>query len=61
MIDENCVIWKEGKGLCWCPSSAWNLEDEEVCQLCQIKNAEIIERIEIINTTLAEARTAKQR
>jgi len=42
MIDDNCVIWKQGKGFCWCPSSAWGLRDEELCQLCQIKNAEII-------------------
>jgi len=61
MIDENCVIWKEGRGLCWCPSSAWGLKDEELCQLCQIKNAEIIERIEIINPTLPKVHAAKQR
>jgi hypothetical protein len=52
MIDENCVIWKQHKGLCWCPSSAWGLNDQELCQLCQIKNAEIIEKIEIINPKL---------
>jgi hypothetical protein len=61
MIDENCVIWKQGKGFCWCPSSAWGLKDEELCQLCQLKNAEIIEKIEIINPSLAKVRAAKQR
>ena len=60
MIDENCVIWKKEKGLCWCPSSAWGLSDQKLCQLCQIKNAEIIEKIEIINPTLTKARAARQ-
>ncbi len=48
MIDEKCPIWTQGKGFCWCPSSAWGVTDEELCELCQIKNAQIIERIEII-------------
>ncbi|MCI0422148.1 MAG: hypothetical protein L0387_15345 [Acidobacteria bacterium] len=61
MIDENCVIWKQGKGFCWCPSMAWGVRDAELCQLCQIKNAEIIEKIEIINPTRQKVRTAKQR
>ena len=61
MINENCVIWKQGKGFCWCPSSAWGLKDPEVCQLCQIKNAEIIEKIEIINPTLPKVRAATHR
>ena len=60
MIDENCVIWKQEKGLCWCPSAAWGLKDEELCQLCHIKNAEIIEKIEIINPTLSKVRAARQ-
>jgi hypothetical protein len=60
MIDENCVIWEQGKGLCWCPSSGWGLKDEELCQLCQMKNAEIIEKIEIINPTLPKVRAVKQ-
>jgi hypothetical protein len=50
MIDENCAIWKQGKGFCWCPSSAWGVTDSELCELCQIKNAQIIEKIGIINT-----------
>ena len=45
MIDENCVIYKQGKGYCWCPSSAWNLKDQELCQLCQVKNAATVEKI----------------
>lgn len=61
MINEDCVIWKQGKGFCWCPSSAWGVRDEELCQLCQIKNAEIIEKIEIITPTLSKVRAAKQR
>jgi hypothetical protein len=48
MIDEKCPIWRQGKGFCWCPSSAWGLTDGELCELCQIKNAQIIEKIEII-------------
>jgi|GEM_PF-1562116 hypothetical protein len=48
MIDEKCPIWTQGKGFCWCPSSAWGVTDEELCELCQIKNAQIIEKIEII-------------
>jgi hypothetical protein len=48
MIDEKCPIWKQGKGFCWCPSSAWGLTDAELCELCQIKNAQIIEKIGII-------------
>jgi hypothetical protein len=50
MIDENCAIWKQGKGFCWCPSSAWGVTDPELCELCQIKNAQAVEKIEIINT-----------
>ena len=45
MIDENCAIYKQGKGYCWCSSRAWNLKDQELCQLCQAKNADIVERI----------------
>jgi hypothetical protein len=58
MIDETCVIWKQGKGFCWCPSLAWCLKDEELCQLCQIRNAEIIEKIEI-NPSLPKVQFAK--
>jgi len=60
MIDENCVIWKQGKGFCWCPSAAWGVTDEELCELCQMKNAQIIEKIEIIKTPSRKVRTAKQ-
>ena len=45
MIDENCAIYKQGRGYCWCPSRAWNLKDQELCRLCQVKNAHIVERI----------------
>jgi hypothetical protein len=59
MIDENCAVWKDGKGFCWCPSSAWGVTDQELCQLCQIKNAQIIERIEIINAQQSKVMAAK--
>jgi hypothetical protein len=61
MIDENCVIWKQGKGFCWCPSSAWGVTNDELCQLCQMKNAQIIEKIEIIKTPKAKVGSTKQR
>jgi hypothetical protein len=60
MIDENCVIWKQEKGLCWCPSSAWEVSDRELCEMCQIKNAEIIEKIKIVNPTSPKVRAATQ-
>ena len=61
MIDENCVIYKEGKGFCWCLSSAWNMTDEELCQLCQVKNAEIIEKIQFVNIAKSKTRSATQK
>lgn len=59
MIDENCVIYREGKGFCWCPSSAWNLSDEELCPLCQVKNAEIVEKIKIVNVSKPKVLSAQ--
>jgi hypothetical protein len=60
MIDENCVIYRERKGFCWCPSSAWDLSDEELCPLCQVKNAEIVERIKIVNVSKPKVLSAQQ-
>jgi hypothetical protein len=60
MIDENCAIWKQGKGFCWCPSSAWGVSNVELCELCQIKNAQVIEKFEIINTQKPKILVAKQ-
>ncbi len=60
MIDEKCAIYCEGKGFCWCPSSAWDLSDEELCPLCKIKNAEIVEKIKIVNVSKAAAVSARQ-
>ncbi|PYV45453.1 MAG: hypothetical protein DMG06_02360 [Acidobacteria bacterium] len=60
MIDKDCVIYKEGKGFCWCPSSAWNMADEELCQLCQVKNAETIEKIQFVNIAKPKTVSARQ-
>jgi hypothetical protein len=48
MIDQNCEILKSGKGFCWCPSSAWDVGDNQLCQLCKVKNAEARKKIEFI-------------
>lgn len=37
MIDSDCPIWKEGRGFCWAPSSAWGCTDLELCAKCQAK------------------------
>jgi len=60
MIDENCVIYREGKGFCWCPSAAWNLSDEELCPLCQVKNADIVEKIKIVSVSKAKVLSAQK-
>jgi len=61
MIDENCVIYRQGKGFCWCPSSAWNLTDEELCQLCQVKNAQVINNLKFIKISQGKTLSAKQK
>ena len=60
MIDENCVIYREGKGFCWCPSAAWNLSDQELCPLCQVKNAAIVEKIKIVNVSKPKVLSAQK-
>jgi hypothetical protein len=60
MIDEKCVIYRAGKGFCWCASSAWDLSDEELCPLCKVKNAEIVEKIKIVNVSKPKVLSAQQ-
>jgi hypothetical protein len=48
MIDKECKIIKQGKGFCWCPSSAWGVSDEQLCQLCQVKNAQVRKTMEFV-------------
>lgn len=45
MIDMECRILIQGKGFCWCPSSAWGVSDQQLCQLCQVKNSQVKEKI----------------
>jgi hypothetical protein len=39
MIKGECEIYLQGRGFCWCPSGAWNVTDEKLCQLCRVKTA----------------------
>jgi hypothetical protein len=48
MINGACDIYRRGKGFCWCPSEAWNVNNEKLCQLCRVKNAEKMEKIELV-------------
>ncbi len=40
MINKACDIYLQGRGFCWCPSGAWNVTDEKLCQLCRFKTEE---------------------
>jgi hypothetical protein len=48
MINEDCGIYQKGKGFCWCPSEAWSVSDEQLCQLCHVKNAERQKKFEFV-------------
>jgi hypothetical protein len=37
MRKGECEIYSQGKGLCWCPSGAWNVTDDKLCQICRVK------------------------
>ncbi len=60
MINEECGILKRGKGFCWCPSEAWNVDDDKLCQLCQVKNAEKTKKLEFVLLNKAQAPTGKK-